>query len=54
MGSEEQLRIVKLIEIVNGIAGAELDSLNLLKVHKKYFLKRGGAASVLNPLERLL
>ena len=51
MSPQKQLRVIKLVKIVDGIAGAELDPLDLLEIDKKYLLERGGASAVFNPLE---
>ena len=38
MGPQEQLRIVKVVKIIHRVAGAEFDSLYLLKINIIYLL----------------
>ena len=53
MGPQKQLRVVKIVKIVHRVAGAELDALDLLKVHIKHLLNAGRDAPVAHAVEGL-
>ena len=53
MGPQKQLRVVKIVKIVNRVAGAELDALNLLKVHIKHLLNPGCDSAEAHAVEGL-
>ena len=53
MRTQEQLCIIEVVEVVDGVARAELDSLDLLQVHIEDALRDRRDAAVLEPAERL-
>ena len=54
VGAQEQLGIIEAVKIVDGIAGAELDALDLLEVDIINLLLAGSASCEADTVQRIL
>ncbi len=52
VGPEKQLRVVEIVKIIDRVAGAELDSLDLLEIEKEDFLLQRRLSAETDPVER--
>jgi len=51
MGPEEQLRVIKAVEIINRVAGTELDTFYFLQVYVINFLGGWGYTAEFNTIQ---